>query len=101
MGYRDPSDDEKTFAQDGLNGKKIAIFWDGDDVYYTGSIVSYDTENNLFKVKYENDDSSTLYDENLSTSKWMIWDESCEDSPEYLSHLVCKTFLNLYNIIKL
>jgi hypothetical protein len=89
MGYRSPSDDEKS-NQDSLKGRKIAIFWDGDDVYYTGVVVTSDSANNKFQVAYDNDNSGELYDEKLAESVWMIWDDNCEDSPEYLAKKVNK-----------
>ncbi len=39
--YRIPTNEEKSQKQD-LIGKKITIFWDGDDVYYPGVVKGYD-----------------------------------------------------------
>lgn len=87
MGFRDPSEEEKR-NEDDLTGRKIAIFWDGDDVFYNGEIVSYDSVKKVFMVKYDNDSTGEVYEENLFATVWKIWDDKSEDSPDYVNKQV-------------
>eukprot|EP01037_Dinobryon_pediforme_P031836 gene31836-36509_t len=56
-----------------LVGRKIAILWDGDKVFYPAVIARHDPSNGAFVVKYHNDDSDAEYLENLRKTVWKIW----------------------------
>lgn len=71
--FRCPTFEERTNKAD-LIGRRIEIFWDGDNVYYPASVKSYDVETGVFHVKYENDPGGDDYEENLDSTNWNIWD---------------------------
>jgi hypothetical protein len=64
---------EQQFYTTELIGKRIAIFWDGDDTYFSAMVVSYNLTENQHYVKYDNDDTSDLYPEALDNQPWKIW----------------------------
>eukprot|EP01038_Epipyxis_sp_PR26KG_P004667 gene4667-6556_t len=76
--YRDPTDEEiaKLDNPEDVVNNKIAIWWDGDNIYYPGIIAGYNPRKNHFRVKYDNDTSGIIYDEDLSSTKWRIFDEN-------------------------
>jgi hypothetical protein len=81
MGFRDPTDEEKNIGAH-LKDAKITIYWDGDDVFYSGKIVSIVLEHRTVMVLYDNDDTNTLYEEDLQSVRWKIWDDSVINKDE-------------------
>lgn len=70
--YRFPTREEKQLGAE-LVGKKIAIYWDGDKVYYPGIVTGYDEITQKVWVEYEENDSGEKYSEDLRSSGWKIW----------------------------
>lgn len=70
--YRIPSAEEKQLGQE-LIGKKITIFWDGDNVFYPCIVTEYDATNDKFGVVYEENSTGEKYTEDLKSSAWKIW----------------------------
>jgi hypothetical protein len=79
--FRVPTDIEKKYG-DQLIGRRIRIYWDGDDAFYPGSVTSYDPETGLHKVLYENDATGDPYEENLAESKWELFDGAVNYTPK-------------------
>ena len=52
IGYRDPSQEELSDANSVI-GKRVAIFWDGNGVYFFAEIISYDAETQRHRARYE------------------------------------------------
>lgn len=70
--YRFPTREEKQFGQE-LVGKKITIYWDGDNVFYPCTVIEFDSSNGKFNVEYEENSDGEKYSEDLKTSTWKIW----------------------------
>lgn len=70
--YRFPNREEKQLGPE-LVGKKVAIYWDGDKVYYPATLTSYNENTQKFCVEYEEDSTNEKYDEDLKSSGWKIW----------------------------
>jgi hypothetical protein len=64
---------EQQFYTTELIGKRIAIFWDGDDTYFSAMVISFNLTENKHYVRYDNDDTSDLYPEALDDQPWKIW----------------------------
>ena len=69
--YRDPNEVESTFTTQLVN-RRISIYWDGDDVYYSATVVGYTVRTNTHLIEYDNDDG-TIREEVLNTQSWKIW----------------------------
>jgi hypothetical protein len=65
-----------------LIGKRISIFWPGDNVYYQALVIKYDEPKDKHIVLYENDFSGKQYNENLRKSHWKIWSGTDEEYVE-------------------
>lgn len=89
--YRIPTNEEKSQKQD-LIGKKITIFWDGDDVYYPGVVKGYDEKDDKYSVLYDGDISGEVYTEDLVQSAWKIWAGTDE---EYARQMENKVYHNI------
>ena len=89
--YRFPTAEEKLLKGD-LTGRKISIFWDGDNLYYPGVVSGYNEKNGHYLVTYDENDSDEPYDEDLKNSKWKIWNGSDED---YAQHVAMKVSVNM------
>lgn len=81
MGFRNPTKEERS-GDERLVNQRIAIYWDGDNVYYPGRVVSYNAEAATAQVLYENDESGEQYEESLAEVRWLLWDESAENHPD-------------------
>lgn len=71
-----------------LVGRKIAILWDGDKVFYPAVIARHDPSNGAFVVKYHNDESDAEYLENLRKTVWKIWRGTDEEFVAYFNQPV-------------
>lgn len=91
--YRFPSRDEKLLGQE-LIGKKITIFWDGDNVFYPCTVTGYDGSNGKFTVEYEENSSGEKYTEDLKSSTWKIWAGTDEEYAAEIEIKVLPTFCN-------
>lgn len=80
---------EDLAAREGLVGKRITIYWDGDEAFYACKVVSYDAGREKYKVLYENDPTGMTYEENLATSVWKIWNKSEEEYIAMMQEQVC------------
>ena len=82
--FVEPSAAEKT-ATEGLVGRRVNIWWDGDQVFYPCKIVGYQKEDGKHQVKYDNDDDGPICSENLSTARhpWKIWDGDDQEFSAY------------------
>jgi hypothetical protein len=78
--FRAPTADEKKMTTE-LIGRRVRIYWDGDDAYYPAAIVSYNPDINKHKVLYENDATGIEYDEDLVVSGWQIFEGEIQDKP--------------------
>lgn len=78
-----PTAEDKA-SKEGLIGKRITIYWDGDQAFYPCKVVSYDEDRDKYQVLYENDPTGVTYEENLRQSVWKIWNKSDE---EYMTML--------------
>ena len=78
LSFREVTETEK-FGKEELLGRLIKIYWDGDDVFYSAKIKSYNPANDTFMVKYENDDEGPEYEENLRDTIWRISDGTSDD----------------------
>lgn len=76
--YRVPTAEEKLQKHE-LVGRKISIFWDGDNVFYPGIIKGYDEKTDAFSVVYDEGGDEEAYTEDLRTSTWKIWSGSDEE----------------------
>lgn len=76
--YRSPTAEEKTQNHE-LVGKRISIFWDGDNVYYPGLVTAYDPNGDKFSVVYEESSPGEVYTEDLRSSTWKIWSGTDEE----------------------
>lgn len=74
---------EQQFSTTELIGKRIAIFWDGENTYFSATVISFNLTESKHYVRYDNDDTSDLYPEILNDQPWKIWGGS-ED--EFLSY---------------
>jgi hypothetical protein len=84
--YRLPTEEEKRQGA-GLSGSKIAIWWDGDSMFYPCVVKSYDEKSGKFSVLYEEDNTGEQYEEDLNTSTWKIW---AGTEQEYLTERILK-----------
>jgi hypothetical protein len=75
-----------------LIGAKIAIFWDGDQVFYPCMIMNHDPVKTRFIVKYENDEGGAEYAENLRVTPWILWRGTTEEYYEYFKRTVSAIF---------
>lgn len=91
--YRFPSRDEKLLGQE-LIGKKITIFWDGDNVFYPCTVTGFDGSNGKFTVEYEENSSGEKYTEDLKSSSWKIWAGTDEEYAAEREIKVLPTFCN-------
>lgn len=76
-----------------LVGRKIAILWDGDKVFYPAVIARHDPSNGAFVVKYHNDDSDAEYLENLRKTVWKIWRGTDDEFVAYFNQPVSSLWL--------
>ena len=90
--YRFPTREEKQLGPE-LVGKKIAIYWDGDKVYYPGFVTGYDESTHKFEVEYEEDSTHEKFDEDLRTSGWKIWGGTDAEYAAERENKVCLNFL--------
>ena len=72
--FRDPTPTEKALSSD-LIGKRVEIFWDGDNIFYSGRIKGYKSRNGTHAVLYDNDETGKIYEENLRTSVWRVYEK--------------------------
>ena len=77
--FRAPSDRERRNGKE-LIGKKVQIYWDGDNVYYAGIVMAFTPgdEEGAYKVQYTD---RKIHKENLGASDWLIWDEKAFVKP--------------------
>jgi hypothetical protein len=80
--FIDPSPAEKV-ATDGLIGRRVNIWWDGDNVFYPGKIVGYQSTDGAHQVKYDNDDEGPVCAEQLSKQPWKLWSGTEADFDAY------------------
>lgn len=85
MGYRDPTEEEKRNPSS-LIGSRVAIWWDGDNVFYPCQLLTYNSVTSTCMVLYENDATNQQYEENLNETRWKLWDNQVSNDDE--SHLV-------------
>ena len=81
--FVEPSHQERSSAPRSLVGRRISIWWDGDNVFYPAKVVDYQESDGAHVVKYDNDDGGALTAEILSTQQWQIWDGSDEEFDAY------------------
>ena len=74
MAFRDPMEEEKLNLS-ALVGQRVAIWWDGDSVFYTCRLLTFNPITSTFMVLYDNDTNNQHYEENLNNSAWKIWDD--------------------------
>jgi hypothetical protein len=91
--YGDPTYEEVR-APDGLSGKRITIFWKGDNVYYPCLVKKYDAKKERHVVLYENDESGKEYLENLRKSGWKIWRGTEQEYVEYIAQVRHREFFS-------
>lgn len=73
LGFRAPRVEEVS-DPGALVGRRVEIFWDGDNRHYSGRVVGFDESSRLHGVKYDDGDEDP-YEEDLSgTSGWRIFD---------------------------
>lgn len=89
--YRFPTREEKQYGVE-LVGKKIAIYWDGDDVYYPGVVTGFDENTQKFTVEYEEDSTNEKYMEDLKSSSWKIWAGTDDEYVAEREKKVCRVF---------
>ncbi len=77
--FRAPSERERRSGKD-LIGKKVQIYWDGDNKYYAGIVMGYTPgdEDGAYKVQYTD---RKIHKENLGACDWLIWDEKALFKP--------------------
>ena len=80
--FIDPTPEEQE-ATHGLIGRRINIWWDGDQVFYPGKIVGYQDADNMHQLKYDNDDEGPVCTEQLSKQPWKIWNGNDEEFDAY------------------
>ena len=68
--FRDVTKEDKS-SGDKLINKIISIYWDGDKIYYPCEILSYDSNSNIYNVKYFGGNEED--NENLVKTKWRLW----------------------------
>lgn len=76
--YRLPTAEEKAQKHE-LVGKRISIFWDGDNVYYPGLVTAYDANGDNFSVVYDEGNPGEVYTEDLRNGTWKIWSGTDEE----------------------
>jgi hypothetical protein len=76
--FRSPTAEEKA-SKGELIGKRISIFWDGDNVFYPGVISGYDEKADNFSVIYDEGNDGEVYTEDLRASTWKIWEGTDEE----------------------
>jgi hypothetical protein len=79
--YRYPNEDEIRFQRE-LIGSKIEIYWDGDEIFYPALVTEFDESTGLHTVLYDNDDTNEAYKEDLSSTKWKLFDESATEEAD-------------------
>lgn len=78
-----------------LIGKKIAILWDGDKVFYPASIIKYDPSSRAYTVVYHKDESGSEYVENLLKTVWKIWRGTDAEFEDYFNQEVSGKYYSL------
>jgi hypothetical protein len=83
-------EDKFQFPQPGdygenLIGKRLNIFWSGDNVFYQGLVIKYDAAKDRHVILYENDPTAKQYNENLRKQLWKIWAGTEEEYVENYS----------------
>jgi hypothetical protein len=76
--YRALSEEEKVSGPK-LIGSKIAIFWDGDDLFYPGTVTAFREETNTHLVKYDTGENDEVYEESTRDSVWLIEDTEASE----------------------
>jgi Lamin-B receptor of TUDOR domain len=71
-GFRVPMEEEKISGGQ-LIGRGVEIYWEGDEVYYTGKIISYDESTRLYMVKYDEGDEEPYEEDLCGSSAWRIY----------------------------
>lgn len=84
---------QEVYGGEGLIGKKIAILWDGDKVFYPANIIRYDPSTQAYTVCYHKDDSGSEYAENLKKTVWKVWRGSDEEFEAYFNQEVGENFI--------
>jgi hypothetical protein len=84
--YRLPTSEEKLLKSE-LIGRKVSIFWDGDDVFYPGTVTGYDAARDSFSVVYDENSSGEVYTEDFKTTTWKLW---CGTDEEYAKQIELK-----------
>jgi len=74
MSFRDPVEEEKRNLST-LIGQRVAIWWDGDHVFYPARLLTFNPITLTFMVIYDNDATNQQYEENLNNSIWKLWDD--------------------------
>jgi len=80
--FVEPSPEEKS-ATRALIGRRVNIWWDGDQVFYPAKVVDFQDTDGAHLVKYDNDDEGAVCPEILNTQPWQIWDGSDEEFEAY------------------
>lgn len=81
--FRDPTPDELAASAGDLVGRRISLWWDGDEVFYPCKVVSFDESTGVINVKYDNDDAGPICEEKLENQAWKIWTGTDEDFEVY------------------
>lgn len=82
-----PTTLEQQWGED-LVDKCIAVYWDGDNVYYPCTVTRYEVERDRFSVVYLNDSAGGEYAENLRKISWKLWRGSKEECSEFFRKTV-------------
>ena len=72
-GFRAPRPEELEDLR-GLVGRRVEIFWDGDDRHYSGRVVGFDESSRLHSVKYDDGDEDPYEEDLLGGAGWRIFE---------------------------
>jgi hypothetical protein len=81
--FRDPTPEEAASSGEILVGRRISLWWDGDEVFYPCKVISFDSNSDIINVKYDNDDSGPICEERLGNQSWKIWTGTDEEFEVY------------------
>jgi hypothetical protein len=81
--FRDPTAEEVASSGESLVGRRISLWWDGDQVFYPCRVVSFDSNSGIINVKYDNDDGGPICEERLENQAWKIWSGTDEEFEVY------------------
>lgn len=69
--FCEPTEEESQWVEE-LVGRRISVFWDGDQVFYPALVTRYDEAKEKFLILYEGDEGGREYVEDLRNVVWKI-----------------------------